>query len=330
MTLGPADVTWSTDAAGVLHRVEVVDLDRISGVPLGGAPPGAVLGVTADPGAVAPGLLDAMTVTYTDRPCADRRIVTVGDVDAAVAAVTAAVAHAPGAAAVLCQLLRLAEPLDVVDALRAESLAYSMLLAGPEFGRWLADRPAARPREATARVAVARTGDLLHVTLDEPHRRNPFSAAMRDQLYDALDTAVADLDVRVLLVGAGDNFCSGGDLSEFGTAPDVVGAHVIRVERSVGRRLAELGPRATVHVHGACIGAGFELPCFATTVLADPAARFQLPELAMGLIPGAGGTVSIARRIGRWRLAHLALTGWVLPAEQAVAWGAVDELRPRR
>jgi enoyl-CoA hydratase/carnithine racemase len=328
VSLGPDPVTWS--GRGVVHEVTVVDLDRTAEGLDPDSPPGAVVGVTRDAAAVAPHRLEAMTVTYTEQAATDRRVVPVDDLDAALASVTAAVGRAPAAAAVLCQLLRLAERLDVVDALRAESLAYSMLLAGPEFGRWLAGRPPRPDRAPTARVEVRRDGDLLHVTLDDAARRNPFSAALRDRLYDALDVAVADPGTRVLLDGAGANFCSGGDLAEFGSTPDVVAAHVIRTERSVGRRLAELGNRVTVHVHGACVGAGFELPGFAGTVLADPGTTFRLPEVAMGLIPGAGGTVSIARRIGRWRLAHLALTGCVLPAEQALAWGAIDALRPRR
>jgi enoyl-CoA hydratase/carnithine racemase len=61
-------------------------------------------------------------------------------------------------------------------------------------------------------------------------------------------------------------------------------------------------------------------------VVAGPDAFFQLPELSLGLVPGAGGTVSLPRRIGRQRTAWLALTGRRLPAEQALAWGLVDEI----
>jgi enoyl-CoA hydratase/isomerase-like protein len=331
MNLGPGSVNWSPDAGSVQHRVEIVDLDRARSGPDGDASPlGAVVGVTKDAAAVPPELLEAMTVTYTDRPSTDRRVVQVPDVGATVDVLTAAVEHAPSATAVLCQLLRLAQPLPIVDALRAESFAYSMLLAGPEFGRWLAARDRRPSVASTAAVVVERAGDLLHITLDEPARRNPFSAGMRDLLYEALDVAVADPDVSVLLDGAGPNFCSGGDLSEFGTASDVVAAHAVRTDRSVGRRLAELGERVTVHVHGVCVGAGFEVPCFAGTVLADPGTTFRLPEVGMGLIPGAGGTVSIARRTGRWWLAHVALTGAVVAAREALARGAVDALRPRR
>jgi enoyl-CoA hydratase/carnithine racemase len=79
-------------------------------------------------------------------------------------------------------------------------------------------------------------------------------------------------------------------------------------------------------VHGSCIGAGMELPAFAHHVEADPGAAFSLPEVAMGLIPGAGGTVSITRRIGRQRTAWLALTRQPIDAPTALRWGLVDRL----
>jgi enoyl-CoA hydratase/carnithine racemase len=67
-----------------------------------------------------------------------------------------------------------------------------------------------------------------------------------------------------------------------------------------------------------------ELPAFARRVVARPDARFWLPEVAMGLVPGAGGTVSIPRRIGRQRTALLALTGTAIDATTALEWGLVD------
>ena len=79
-------------------------------------------------------------------------------------------------------------------------------------------------------------------------------------------------------------------------------------------------------MHGLCVGAGIELPAFARTVLTTPDASLRLPEIEMGLIPGAGGTVSIPRRIGRWRAAYLALTGEPVSGSTAVAWGLADAL----
>jgi enoyl-CoA hydratase/carnithine racemase len=71
-----------------------------------------------------------------------------------------------------------------------------------------------------------------------------------------------------------------------------------------------------------------ELAAFAGRMTADPATTFGLPEVGMGLVPGSGGTVSVARRIGRARTAWLALTGSVVDAPTALAWGLVDEITP--
>jgi hypothetical protein len=244
--------------------------------------------------------------------------------------VAAAVERTPRAALTLVRLLRLTTALDVDDGLVAESLAYSMLLAGPEFDAWLAERgPVSVPPTGDQPVLVTRHGDELRVILNRPRRHNAYAAAVRDALVDALGVAVADPGCRVVLAGAGPSFCSGGDLGEFGTTPDVATAHLVRTSRSAGSLLALLGDRVTVQVHGACIGAGTELSAFGHRVVARPGTYFQLPELAMGLVPGAGGTVSIPRRIGRHRTAWLALTGRRLDVGGALTWGLVDDIVDR-
>ena len=85
----------------------------------------------------------------------------------------------------------------------------------------------------------------------------------------------------------------------------------------------------TARVHDPSVGSGVELAAFAGRVVAAPDATFALPEVAMGLVPGAGGTVSIPARIGRHRTAWLALTGEALDAATALRWGLVDEIVPR-
>ncbi len=93
---------------------------------------------------------------------------------------------------------------------------------------------------------------------------------------------------QVLLKGAGPNFCSGGDLDEFGTGPGPVASHLIRTTRSPALRLAGVADRVTAQLHGACVGAGIEIPALAGRVVATPDTRVRLPEVEMGLIPGAG------------------------------------------
>ena len=237
--------------------------------------------------------------------------------------------RAPIAASALAQLLRHGERLDVEGGLVAESLTYSMLQTGPEFGAWLQRRERrVRPPLDRPAVRIEREGDVLRLTLDRPAKRNAFSAEMRDALVEGLRVAVADPSVReVVLAGEGPAFCAGGDLDEFGTLPDPATAHAIRSTRSAGRWLAACASRVRADLHGACVGAGIELPAFAGRVVAHRDAFFELPEVGMGLVPGAGGTVSIPRRIGRQRAAYLALSGTRIDAATALRWGLIDQIR---
>jgi enoyl-CoA hydratase len=251
------------------------------------------------------------------------------DSEAELTPIAETVRRAPLAALALAQLLRHNEGLDVHEGLIAESLVYSTLQAGPEFKAWYAGRAAPRRRAPNLEPAVLarREGDRLHLTLNRPEKRNAFSMEMRDALVESLRVAVCDPSIaEVRLAGAGPAFCSGGDLDEFGSFPDPTTAHAVRSTRSPGRWLAACANRVRADVHGACAGAGAELPAFAGHVAAAPDATFQLPELGMGLVPGAGGTVSLPRRIGRQRTAALALSGRSLDAATALAWGLVDEI----
>jgi enoyl-CoA hydratase/carnithine racemase len=226
-------------------------------------------------------------------------------------------------------LLRGAAGRSTEAGLVAESAVYSALQGGPEFTAWRASRPVGdRPGPDTPVVRCERRGTRLDVVLDRPEVRNAVSARLRDELCEALAVAVADPGIdEVHLSGDGPDFCSGGDLDEFGSLPDPATAHLVRLTRSPARLLAHLAPRVTAHLHGSCVGSGIELPAFAGRVVADPGTAISLPEVALGLVPGAGGTVSLPARIGRHRTAWLALTGHTIDAATAHAWGLVDEIR---
>ena len=233
----------------------------------------------------------------------------------------------PIAAAALELLLDATEGIDVERALIMESATYSLLQAGPEHQSWLASRARRKFDDEEDVVLMSRESTTLHLTLNRPHRRNAFNAAMREELLDGLEIVSVDTTIeRVVIEGAGGNFCSGGDLDEFGTLADPASAHLLRVERSVGRVAGVGGRGGGALVHGACIGAGVELPAFAGRVVAAPDPTFALPEIGMGLVPGAGGTVSIPRRIGRERFTRMALTGAAIDAPTALAWGLIDEV----
>jgi hypothetical protein len=273
---------------------------------------GVVVGVPS--GATAPGVEQAFDLVLPAGPGLD---LVVGNVT-----------RNPQAAAALVRTLRAGAHLPVWEALTVESFAYGLLQSGPEHRRWLETRAAGRARSAQGASAVRaeRDGPVLTVTLDRPEVHNALDVAMRDALVEALAVA-ADPEVKeVHLRGAGPSFCSGGDLAEFGTAPDPATGDAVRVTRSPAAALARLAGRLTVHVHGTCVGAGVELAAFGERIVAAPGTTFRLPEVAMGLIPGSGGTVSLPRRIGRRRTAYLALSGETVAVDQALAWGLVDTI----
>jgi enoyl-CoA hydratase/carnithine racemase len=310
-------------------------IDRAARLVAGALP--VTVGVLAGP--PSPGLqaLVAAATLTLGAPANDdgtRALVPLGDIPGApdpreaLGRLRAAIDRSPRAAIACGQLLRQTAMLDVAGGLAAEAAAYSLLLGGPEFARWLGERGAPRHREPAAEpVRIGRDGGRLSIVLNDPARRNAFSARLREALLDALLVAEADETVEsVELTGAGPAFCSGGDLDEFGTATDLVAACLVRLSRAPWRVISRIADKVTVVAQGACVGAGVEMAAYAGRVIAAPDAFFALPEVSMGLFPGAGGSVSVPRRIGRWRAAWLMLTGDRLPAPTALRWGLVDEI----
>ena len=232
----------------------------------------------------------------------------------------------PDAAAVAVQLLRLLPSLAVADALTAESLAYAVLQGSAAHRDWAAARVPATPG-SERNVRVERDRDRLAITLDHPASGNAIDRGMRDALYEAFALAALDPEIRTIaLRGAGRTFSLGAELAEFGTTTDPAAAHAIRARTLPARMIAQCAERLEVHVQGGCVGAGLEMAAWARDFTAAPDAWFQLPELAMGILPGAGGCVSLTRRIGRQRTALLILSGKRIGARTALEWGLVDRI----
>lgn len=262
-------------------------------------------------------------VIVSEVPCDLADVVATRD---EIADIEATFALAPLACTALALHLRASERRPPLDGLVAESAVFSTLQAGPEHGAWRSAHQRKQRPDAGQTVRVERTEQQLTITLDRPHVRNAVSAALRDELLAALAVAQSTTSLAVELRGNGPDFCAGGDLDEFGTTPDPATGHMVRTRRSIGAALHRLSPRTTAHLHGAAFGAGIELAAFAATVTATADTRIALPELGLGLIPGAGGTVSLPLRIGRHRTAWLALTRRTIDAATAHAWGLVDHV----
>ena len=237
--------------------------------------------------------------------------------------------NSPTASQLLTQLLRHNEKSSIAEALFAESLTYSTLQHGEQFRSWLAQH---KRREQTTEfsesaILVSRERAELRLTLNRPEKRNAWSVEMRDALTESLQLLDADASIETVTINAnGPAFGAGGDLDEFGLARDAALAHLTRSIRNPGLLLDEHREKVTVHLHGACVGAGIEIPAFASRITAKPDTFCLLPEVAFGLIPGAGGTASILRRIGRQRLAWMAIGGQRIDAQTACEWGLIDAI----
>ena len=142
--------------------------------------------------------------------------------------------RSPIAAATLVQLTRLNERSSVVDALCAESLAYSSLQHSAKFEEWLAsEKPTNIKQFSEPAILIERTDDELTLTLNRPANRNAWSTDMRDALAEHLQYAFDDSSItQITLCANGPSFSAGGDLTEFGSARDAGIAHVSRQTRS--------------------------------------------------------------------------------------------------
>jgi enoyl-CoA hydratase/carnithine racemase len=275
-------------------------------------------------------LLSRASFTLSEDAVRDRRVVTVASVATEMDELTQRIDRWPQAASMCDDVLRSMDPAAPTwSGLVTESLAYSTLQSGREFRDWLARRGRASVPSTPDPVLVERQGDSLSISLNRPDRHNALSTDMRQAFLDGLAVAIHDTSIRqVVLGGVGPSFCSGGDLAEFGSFDDPATAHFARTRFSPALWLDELatrlGDRLIARVHGQVLGSGLEMAAFCGRVQADPESTIGLPELALGLIPGAGGTVSVTRRIGRWRTAYLVLSGRTVTAATALEWGLID------
>jgi enoyl-CoA hydratase/carnithine racemase len=181
-----------------------------------------------------------------------------------------------------------------------------------------------------ATIEFAVRGTVATITLDRPHVLNAYNAQMRDDLFAALGAVADDPGVHVLVLqGAGAAFSTGGDLTEFGAAPSPLVARWVRWRRDVWGLLRSLEATTIAAVHGYTVGGGLEMALLCDLVLgADDTVMF-LPECALGMIPGVGGTQTLPRAVGTGRALEMILTGARVDAREAVRIGLLNRAVPR-
>jgi len=179
-------------------------------------------------------------------------------------------------------------------------------------------------------VLYEKEGPLAIVSLNRPRMLNAYNVEMRDDLYQILLAVRDDPEVRVMILrGEGPAFSTGGDVSEFGSAPSPVGAREIRWRRDVWGTLLRLPQPTIAAVHGYTVGGGMEMALLCDLCIAAEDAIFFLPESGLGMIPGVVGTQTAPRAIGLGRALDMVLTGKRVTAREAVEIGLANRVVSR-
>jgi enoyl-CoA hydratase/carnithine racemase len=158
------------------------------------------------------------------------------------------------------------------------------------------------------------------ITLNRPEKRNALNFEMRDRLDSALEQFAATNEVRVVVLeGAPPSFCAGVDLSETSTPAPAA-------QTPVGEPFALFPKPIIAAVDGAAAGGGFEIALACDFIVASTSAKFLLPEVRLGSLPGSGGTQRLPRVIPQAVAARLLYTGDALSAQSALDYGLVTEI----
>ncbi len=190
--------------------------------------------------------------------------------------------------------------------------------------------------ESEPTVLYEARGAVALVTLNRPQSLNSFTRAMHQALWDVLDRIEADRTIRAAVItGAGRGFCAGADLSEFdfSDGPDRVqradpGPIIEQAFNPTVRRLVSLRVPTVAAVNGVAAGAGASLAMTCDLAIAAPGATFIQAFSKIGLIPDAGGTWFLVKKLGLARAMGCAMLGDKLPAKDAKEWGMIWDVAP--
>lgn len=177
------------------------------------------------------------------------------------------------------------------------------------------------------RITTAREGAVAVVTIDHAAKHNALSARMRTALAEAMAAADADDAVRcIVLTGAGERaFAAGGDIGELATRT-LDEQRQVMANGSVFGAVRRVSKPVVAAINGVCLGGGLELALSCDLRIAADHARFGQPEVAIGLIPGGGGTQLLPRVVGLGAALRLVLTGDPVDAAEALRIGLVHEV----
>lgn len=175
-------------------------------------------------------------------------------------------------------------------------------------------------------VRLQEHGDVVVLQLNRPEKLNALSVALEQALLDALSSPAVASAKAVVITGSDRAFSAGADTSELpDMTPDRIAAYY-RGSGSVYDAVARLPQPTVAAISGYCLGGGFELALACDIRIADEAAQFGLPEVALGILPSSGGVTRLVRMVGTARTKEIVLLGDRMPAGEAHRLGLVKDV----
>lgn len=172
-----------------------------------------------------------------------------------------------------------------------------------------------------------RQGRVLTLILNRPQARNALDNAQLERLATALEQARDDATVgAVVITGAGRGFAAGADLKEMARLD--MAATLQDPRPGLWARVDRFPKPLLTAVNGYALGAGFELALLSDIIVAGDDARFGLPEITLGIMPGAGGIQRLLRAVGKGLASRMVLSGEPIDAREALRVGLVSQLCP--
>lgn len=169
---------------------------------------------------------------------------------------------------------------------------------------------------------------IARIILNRPERLNSISKQLISDLKSAIDLVELDKSIRVVLItGAGRAFCAGADIKERAEnlKSDAVQATAAPISH-LFRRLELMAPVFIAAINGVAAGGGCELAMACDFRIASEQATFALPEVRLGILPGAGGTQRLPRLVGTTRAKEMMLTARFIDANEAFNWGLINKV----
>lgn len=182
-----------------------------------------------------------------------------------------------------------------------------------------------------ATVKYSKEDDIANIVLNRPEVLNAYNMQMRDDIYQILSSIRDDSDIlAITLTGEGERaFCTGADLTEFGSNPSKVSARQVRWERDVWGLLISISRPIVAGMNGYVVGSGLEMALLCDIRIASEDCLFWLPESGLGMLPAAGGSQSLPRTVGEAVALDLLLTGRRVDAKEALEMGLIHDIVPK-